>query len=183
MSATPQRNRAQRRLAMVAFGTNMAFGSLSGAALLRAAADTMAQDGLKFLRRSSFWLSPAWPDPADPAFVNACALVAFSAPDAASLMRQLHAVERGFGRVRDKANAPRTLDLDLIFVRGAPPGENAPSLPHPRMHDRAFVLAPLVEIAPRWRHPDLGRTARALLASAPDRAAMQRLEPWTQDRV
>jgi 2-amino-4-hydroxy-6-hydroxymethyldihydropteridine diphosphokinase len=76
-------------------------------------------------------------------------------------------VEAACGRERSVPNAARTLDLDIIgigdLVRLAPD----PILPHPRVHLRAFVLAPLVDVAPDWVHPVLGRSAAALLADLP----------------
>jgi 2-amino-4-hydroxy-6-hydroxymethyldihydropteridine diphosphokinase len=76
--------------------------------------------------------------------------------------------ERVLGRVRAERFGPRSLDVDVLLfddlVRDAPP----PVLPHPRLHERRFVLVPLVEIAPETRHPRLGRSARELLAACPD---------------
>jgi 2-amino-4-hydroxy-6-hydroxymethyldihydropteridine diphosphokinase len=87
--------------------------------------------------------------------------------DPAALLARLMAVETACGRQRSVPNAARTLDLDLIaiddLVRAAPD----PILPHPRAHLRAFVLAPLADVAPAWVHPVLGRTATELLAELP----------------
>lgn len=75
-------------------------------------------------------------------------------------------MERSFGRTRGLANAPRTLDLDLIAYGRAVLDSPALTLPHPRAHDRLFVMGPLAEIAPQWRHPVSARTAAELAASA-----------------
>jgi 2-amino-4-hydroxy-6-hydroxymethyldihydropteridine diphosphokinase len=86
----------------------------------------------------------------------------------AELLARLQAIEAEFGRVRSVPNAPRTLDLDIVAMDGLLRDTPDPILPHPRMHLRAFVLAPLCDIAPEWVHPLLGQTAAALLASLPD---------------
>lgn len=120
---------------------------------------------------SALYETPAWPDPADPPFVNAVAAVETGlAPEA--LLEALHAIEAGFGRKRDQRNAPRTLDLDLIaYDRLCQQDKDGLILPHPRMESREFVLAPLCDIAPDWRHPVTGRTARKLLNSLEDHQA------------
>jgi 2-amino-4-hydroxy-6-hydroxymethyldihydropteridine diphosphokinase len=103
-----------------------------------------------------------------PDYVNGVALLAprpgAAVPDPVALLAALQAIEARFGRVRPFPNAPRTLDLDLLDLGGAVRAAPDPVLPHPRMAGRAFVLAPLCDIAPAWVHPVLGRTAAALLA-------------------
>ena len=89
-------------------------------------------------------------------------------------MAALLAIEAGFGRQRsdDPAlrYAPRSLDLDLLDYEGEKREGEELMLPHPRLDDRVFVLKPLAEIAPGWRHPLTGRGIGELLAAAPGRA-------------
>jgi 2-amino-4-hydroxy-6-hydroxymethyldihydropteridine diphosphokinase len=159
---------------LVAAGSNLPFcGVDSQHIVLRAFRAVGRMSRVK--RVSSLYESPAWPDPADPAFVNAVAEIETSlSPEA--LLAGLHAIEAGFGRLRSERNAPRTLDLDLIAyhdeIRG---GEDAALiLPHPRLTGRAFVLAPMAEIAPDWRHPVSGETAREL-ATQLDTSLMRKI--------
>jgi 2-amino-4-hydroxy-6-hydroxymethyldihydropteridine diphosphokinase len=117
-------------------------------------------------RRSSLWRSAAWPDPNEPAYLNAVALVDTLLPPA-KVLKELHALERLFGRIRERPNAPRTLDLDLIAYDGLVVVEGSLVYPHPRAHERRFVMGPLAEIAPGWTHPVLGLTATELADTAP----------------
>ena len=108
--------------------------------------------------------------PNQPNFVNAVAAIETHLPPQALLAR-LHAIERAAGRRRTIRWGPRTLDLDLLdyhglILRGAPrqPRVDRLILPHPGIAERIFVLAPLAEIAPTWRHPALARDRGAALA-------------------
>lgn len=123
---------------------------------------------------SRLYRSPAWPNPADPPFLNAVARIETSLAPAA-LLAALHAVEAGFGRRRSRRNGPRTLDLDLLDYDGLIRASDTNSpliLPHPRLSQRDFVLAPLNDLAPDWRHPASGLSARSMLARLKGRAAV-----------
>ncbi len=80
------------------------------------------------------------------------------------LLKLLLAVEKAHGRARAVRFGPRTLDLDLLDYEGRVLDQPGLTLPHPRMHTRAFVLVPLLEVAPEWRHPRLKKSARELLS-------------------
>jgi 2-amino-4-hydroxy-6-hydroxymethyldihydropteridine diphosphokinase len=157
------------RVILVGLGGNlsMADGTPPPETLLRAAAAVAALPGLARPRLSRLWRSPPVPPSAQPDFVNAVLRLDGRAEPAA-LLAALHAIEARHGRVRGERNAARTLDLDLLdldgLVRQAPP----PALPHPRLRQRAFVLAPLAEVAPGWRHPVTGEAVEALLAALPE---------------
>ena len=150
---------------VVALGGNLPGDFKSSEALLEAALAQFPQAGLPVLARSGWWRSAAWPDRRGNEYRNGVAIVEANGPPSA-VLEALFAIERSFGRTRGVANAPRTLDLDLI-AHGrhvlAGPGL---ILPHPRAHERGFVMGPLAEIAPAWRHPVSGETAQALAAMA-----------------
>lgn len=130
--------------------------------------------GLTCTRLSRWWsTAPEPPLPGSPWYVNGVARCEGElAPEI--LLRALQAIEDAAGRVRPYPNAPRTLDLDIIAMGGTIRREPDPILPHPRAHLRRFVLQPLAEVAPGWRHPGLGRTVEELLAELPE-AAMEAL--------
>ena len=134
-------------------------------ALLEAALKRLPEAGLRVVKRSGWWRSAAWPDPTQPEYLNAVILVETSL-SADELLSALLALEREFGRTRSIANAARTLDLDLIAFGRQVSDQPGLTLPHPRAHLRRFVMGPLAEIAPCWRHPVSGETAAALAASA-----------------
>ncbi len=150
---------------VVALGGNLAGPYGSCEALLEAALAAFPAHGLTVTARSGWWRSAAWPDPSAPAFVNGVVLVE-TALTPAETLAALHALERDFGRVRSETNAPRTLDLDLIAYGRTVLAGPGLVLPHPRAHERLFVMGPLAQVAPEWRHPTLGRTAKALAAQA-----------------
>lgn len=154
----------------IALGANLPGPAGSPRATLEAALARLAAAGVKIVRRSRWYRSPAWPNPADPEFANAVAEVETTLPPPA-LLALLHEVEAALGRGRGTPNAPRAIDLDLLDHRGAVEA-GPPSLPHPRLHRRAFVLLPLAEIAPGWRHPVSRRSIGELIAAlGPETAA------------
>ena len=151
--------------AVVALGSSLSGGYGSREALLEAALRRFADVGLTVLARSGWWESAAWPDPSEPAYLNGVALVSPDLPPE-QMLAALHAIERAFGRARGEPNAPRTLDLDLIAHGRTVLEGPGLVLPHPRAHERRFVMGPLAEIAPAWRHPVYGGAARMMAAGA-----------------
>lgn len=166
----------------IAFGSNQALGRRTPRTLLCEAAETLETCGVRLVARSSLWQSPAWPDPADPAYVNAVAQVETRLTPT-ELLLCLHEVEEQFGRVRSQRNAPRTLDLDIVDFGGlVSDGGEGPVLPHPRADQRAFVLLPLQEIAPGWKHPVTGNAISRLIDALPpgDIHATTQLGPFVR---
>ena len=86
---------------------------------------------------------------------------------AAELLAALHQIEHDFGRVRAVRNEARILDLDLIDYQGFLSDEEGLQLPHPRMHERAFVLLPLRDVMPDWQHPRLNKSVSQLIDEMP----------------
>lgn len=151
---------------IIALGANLPSPVGSPETTLVAALVMLEQCGVRPTARSRFYQTPAWPDPADPSFVNAVCLVSTPlGPE--ELLGVLHEVETSFGRdrsLREKRNAPRTLDLDLIDYDGLIQA-GPPTLPHPRMCERSFVLVPLKDVAPDWSHPVTGTSLDDLIAA------------------
>ena len=140
---------------------------------LSAALAELEADGVTIRRRSGWYRSEPVPRSDQPWFLNAVVLLA-TGLGAIELLDALQAIELRFGRVRGERNAARVLDLDLLDYRGAVSNTPRLVLPHPRLHERRFVLVPLAEIAPAWRHPSSGLTASQLLARLA--AQQQRIE-------
>ena len=132
-----------------------------------AIAEIGALPELEIVARSSIWRTAPVGGPPQPDFFNsAIAVRTFSPPEV--LMRALLDIEHRLGRVRTERNAPRIIDLDLLWREGAPvrirrQGAPEVEIPHPRLHERAFALAPLLEVAPGATDPTSGKAYRAIL--------------------
>ena len=151
---------------VVALGSNVSGDYASCEALLEAALARFPRAGLPVIARSGWWRSAAWPDPNGPEYRNGIAIVETNDPPEAVLQKLL-SIESAFRRVRLLRNAPRTLDLDLIAHGRRVVDTPGLTLPHPRAHERLFVMGPLAQIAPAWKHPVLGKNAAELAAEAP----------------
>jgi len=162
---------------LIGLGANLDSAAGSPQMTIAAALGAMAARRIRVQKLSRFYRTPAWPNPADPPFTNAVVRVQTPLGPAA-LLDALHGIEDEFGRIREVRNAPRTLDLDLLDYDGRVEA-GPPELPHPRIAERAFVLVPLAEVSPDWRHPVSRRTVRELLAAIPEaeRCAVRAVAP------
>ena len=160
---------ASNRL-ILGLGANIAGAWGSPKDTLLRALDALRQQGLEPLCHSDVFRTKAVGGGRQPDYLNAIVLTqAKLAP--ATLLRLLKGLERKAGRRPGRPLAPRPLDIDILDYGGRRQGWSARArgrarlvLPHPEAHRRAFVLVPLAQLAPRWRHPVLGASARTLLA-------------------
>ena len=184
--------------ALVALGSNQTFDGLGPSRVLEAAIAALEAAGFVIRARSRYYNTPAFPPGSGPDFVNAVIEVE-TGGDAAAVLAQLHAVEAQMGRQRVVRWGVRTLDLDLIAMGDAvlPDAQThqywrelplevqktaTPAqliLPHPRLAERAFVLVPLMDVAPDWVHPVLGLSVMDMLEqhSTDARAEIRPLQP------
>lgn len=180
---------------LIALGGNLPFGDHLPQDTIALALAALPLRGLTVRAASGLYKTPCFPVGAGPDYVNAAAVLADDqGRDGAAILAILHAIEADFARQRTARWAGRTLDLDLLALgdsvqpdlatfahwRDLPAAQQtlrAPAeliLPHPRLQDRAFVLVPLMDVAPDWQHPVLGRSIRQLCDALPmaDRAAV-----------
>jgi 2-amino-4-hydroxy-6-hydroxymethyldihydropteridine diphosphokinase len=151
----------------VGIGSNLPSPAGPPRATAEAAVEALAKAGLRVKRRSRWYETAPVPPSDQPWFVNGVVEIETDLPPAA-LLAVLHGIEAAFGRTRTVPNAARSLDLDLLDYDGwVGSGEDGVEIPHPRLHERAFVLLPLQELAPAWRHPRTGRAIAALIAALP----------------
>ena len=99
-----------------------------------------------------------------------------------SLLAVCREIERSLGRDEHDRKGPRTLDLDLLFYGQRISPEPDLEIPHPRLHQRRFVLAPLVDLDPSWEHPQLHRTVAELLQRVSNSSVVRRLDPQPSTR-
>ncbi|CUK16302.1 2-amino-4-hydroxy-6-hydroxymethyldihydropteridinepyrophosphokinase [Ruegeria denitrificans] len=172
--------------AVIALGANLNLRSFGPKVTLQRALDAILRQGVVIRAVSRFFETPCFPAGAGPDYVNAAALIE-TGKTPGEVLKFLHEVEHEFGRERVQRWGMRTLDLDLVcyedrvlpdreeydrWLKLAPEDQKrqAPEqliLPHPRLQDRAFVLVPMADVAPDWRHPVLGRTVTEMVAGLP----------------
>ena len=131
-----------------------------------AALVALEEEGIILDRVSNWYETAPVPISDQPWYLNAVALAKTSC-DAAMTLAALHRIETRFGRVRGIRNGARVLDMDLLDFDGKQNRNLSLTLPHPRMHQRAFVLLPLRELSPRWFHPVSGKSVDDLIAQLP----------------
>lgn len=151
-------------VAYIAFGANLSNPRQTFLQVI----DALALAGIEVAAVSSLWRSPAWPSGSGaPDYINAVVRVQ-TRKLSSDLMGLLLEIERDLGRTRSTRNAPRTCDLDLIDWGGHVSDDADCTLPHPRMHERDFVLLPMAEVVEEgWRHPRLKMSVRQLIAALP----------------
>lgn len=126
------------------------------------------------VKKSTVFETPPWGFADQSAFLNQ-AVKTETYLDAASLLRHLKRLELALGRVPGFQNGPRLIDIDILFYDDMTLDSSALKLPHPRLHERAFVLVPLNEIAPEFIHPLLNKSVGELLALT-DQSGIQKYE-------
>lgn len=160
--------------AYVGMGSNL--GDRAGNLLLGVRG--MMSASLRVLRLSSVYeTEPVGVSDEQPTYLNAVAELGPPLPRPDELLARLLKIEYALGRRRTRANAARTLDLDLLLHGDARTDTQLLTLPHPRMHERRFVLAPLCELAPDARHPVLKKTFAQLLADTDDSPRVKLWKP------
>jgi 2-amino-4-hydroxy-6-hydroxymethyldihydropteridine diphosphokinase len=182
--------------ALISFGANLAERNADLTSVLhKVPSELKTFKGIDMISVSRGFRTPAWPPGSGPDFLNAAMRIETSlSPE--ELMAALHRIERGMGRTRPVRWGPRVCDLDLLIYGDRVIPDRATVerwmamdddeairhlpdrllVPHPRLHRRGFVLLPLLDIAPEWRHPILGRTV-AEMAARLDDAAVEGVRP------
>lgn len=156
----------------IGIGANLPSSSGTARETCERAVVALAEAGVRILGRSRWYESAPVPVSDQPWYVNGVIAVE-TEHNPSELLQILHDIEARFGRVRRARNEPRVLDLDLLAYHDRVEPGPAPILPHPRLDDRAFVLLPLAELAPDWRHPRTGEAIKALIG---------KLDPGQQTR-
>lgn len=172
---------------LIALGANLPRDGASPAQTLLEAVAALPAEGLHLHALSRFYRTPAYPPGSGPDFVNACAAVRAALPPEA-VLAALHRIEAALGRTRQTRWEARKIDLDLLAAgdrvlpdatteaawRTLQPGRQQTEtpatliVPHPRLAERGFVLIPLADIAPGWRHPATGQSVAQMLNALPE---------------
>jgi len=156
------------KTAFVAIGGNLipeGFKTLEE--VMSEAMKALSEQGLTIAKCSQWYETAPVPVSDQPWFLNAVMAIETALTET-ELLALLHEVEANFGRVRNIRNEARILDLDLIDYDGLVRDDDAITIPHPRMHLRAFVLLPIQDLAPQWCHPASKVDVATLIAEMPE---------------
>jgi len=123
---------------------------------------------------SAIYETEAWGLEEQPAFLNQVLLVS-STLNAQQVLKQILNIEHDMGRARIQKFGPRIIDIDILFFNRDIIHEPGLNVPHPQLHLRRFTLKPLNDIAPQFRHPELGKTISDLLSTCPDPLTVKKL--------
>ncbi len=126
------------------------------------------------IRQSSLYKTAAWGNTKQPDFINQVIIVQTTLC-AAEVMQTILAIEKQMGRIRTKKNAPRIIDIDILFFNKAVIDTAQLQVPHPRIAQRNFVLVPLNELTPNFKHPALNQTIHQLLRICPDTLTVHKI--------
>jgi 2-amino-4-hydroxy-6-hydroxymethyldihydropteridine diphosphokinase len=179
----------------IALGANLPSPAGGVADTLKVALGLLDVEGIEVVHTSRFFRTPAWPPGSGPEFVNAAASLRTSLSPK-SVLSHLHNVEAELGRTRDKRWSARVLDIDLLYygdlvlpdtqsldhwinlpvARQATEAPDTLILPHPRLHERGFVLLPLMDISADWVHPRLNKSVAEMTAEL-DQSALEAIHP------
>ncbi len=163
---------AEGKLIYLALGSNLG----DRASNLERAIEALSEIGVRVLRRSSIYETEPVDFLAQPWFLN-CVVEAETSLAPRQLLEELQATERKLGSRKLVPRGPRIIDLDILFYEAAVIHEAGMEIPHPRLAERRFVLVPLAELAPEFRHPVLRKTAAELLSATQDRSAVRIRQP------
>lgn len=156
----------------IALGSNLGDRAL----MLARAVEAMNSAGIRVMRQSSFYVTEPVDAPGQSHFLNAV-VEAQTSLLPLQLMHALLKIELSLGRRRTTPNAPRTIDLDLLFYGSSVIRSREIEVPHPRIAERRFVLVPLAEIAPDLPHPVVQKSVAQLLAETSDRSDVRLWRP------
>ena len=174
---------------IIALGSNIGLGKMLPLEIIKRAIVELVKYDINLLSLSRFYETPAYPEGSGPNFIN-CVVKAEANYSSQEMLQKLHQIEEKFERQRVYRWGARTLDLDLLALKGqvlpsreifqkwfdlplSQQKKKIPSelvLPHPRIQDRAFVLSPLLDIEPNWTHPMLNKTVVQLYEELPQQA-------------
>jgi 2-amino-4-hydroxy-6-hydroxymethyldihydropteridine diphosphokinase len=156
------------KVVYIALGSNVG----DRAAMLERAMAAMNSAGIRVSRQSSFYVTEPVDAPGQAWFLNAV-VEAETSLLPLQLLHTLLRIERELGRRRITPHGPRTIDLDILFYGSSVIRSKELKVPHPHLSERRFVLVPLAQIAPEFRHPAMHKSVTQLLADTPDRSEVR----------